>query len=208
MAFYNPKTRVDEYVFHSGMKITRELPLVTYDMQYGGMNSYSYVQRRHSTQTKFSKIKHSISYSMLPDEYQKYQSVMGQGHIGDIIIENSQLDTLQGLPKTIDGGLSFHDHVYGLFSLINIHKTLNCVTGTITMPLTIRQNILGLLLIKGLQNAFIVKFTDFFRYVDPKDIAQLRQALEIINLNLQNRQDVLECQEQLITDGLNQFAKL
>lgn len=108
---------------------------------------------------------------------------------GDVYLEHLHLKSLHGIGRTcftqIDGG-------------------------TLQIRNTIRSNILGILLIKNLE--FVKMDNNFWDKIKSYDkqtqSLRLEQALVIVNKHLQTTRDLLECQEDLVSHDLKEFAKL
>ena len=111
---------------------------------------------------------------------------------GDFYCSHNQLTSLEGAPLKIGGGFRcpFND----IISLKGIGKDyLKEIHGTINLNwCPIKSHMLGLLKVKGLIN---IKFN------------QNRKVEEILNKHLKSR-DLLACQEELIENGLEQYAQL
>jgi hypothetical protein len=82
-------------------------------------------------------------------------------------------------------------------SLHNIHKILRCDTLQIDYDERVTDSALGLVLIPGIR---VLRFLD---------LLQDRSWIGIIQKHIHNKnKDVLECQEELITNGYRKYAKL
>ena len=136
---------------------------------------------------------------------------------GDFYCYDNNLTSLKGAPTFVNGGFNCCDNditsfegasttVNGYFwyndnklaSLHNIHKHNKEIGKTIWFannPIT--SHILGLLLIKKLKAINIDLLTD-----------DLLEASKIINKHLSLDRDVIDCQEELISAGLKEYAKL
>jgi hypothetical protein len=90
--------------------------------------------------------------------------------------------------------------IFGLvkpMSLHNIHKILRCDTLQIDYDERVTDSALGLVLIPGIR---VLRFLD---------LLQDRSWIGIIQKHIHNKnKDVLECQEELITNGYRKYAKL
>ena len=147
-------------------------------------------------------------------------SVMGKQpeHFqGDFICDDNDLTSLKGAPKTVNGHFSCADNdltslkgapkiITGDFvcsnnaltSLHDIHKYIKDIGGGIWFsnnPIT--SHILGLLLIKNLKSINLDGLT-----------GNLLEASKIINKHLASRRDLIDCQEELISSGFKEYAKL
>ena len=84
-------------------------------------------------------------------------------------------------------------------TLHDIHKYISCKTLILQNMKHLTGNVLGLLKIKKLEKLSI----DVSGTYDIKSV----RAIEIINNHLKSR-DILSCQEELIENGLEEYAKL
>jgi hypothetical protein len=211
---YNDRISENEYKFSSGMRLIRQFQIreMLGPNYLHGSSSYSYIDIGYNSSwaSKFINVRSSIEYSMLPVEYEKYQELMGAGHIGSVHIVDSYLENFKGIPRTIDGNLEIYEGIHYLMSLQDIHKNFlkGSITGQLVIPATVQSNILGTILINGLKRVHCP-----FNELAQNNLLYnqeyyLNKALTIVNNNLQKGRDVLECQEQLITAELRHFAKL
>lgn len=140
---------------------------------------------------------------------------------GGFSVHKSNLTSLKGIPEVINGscGISLSkdnpmteiDYLpktikeYFVLSgnfktLKNIHKKCSSIGQEFAIECNIESNILGLLLIKNVEvfNSGLMSRQEF------------TDALKIINKHYKRdgSGDVLECQEELIENGLKEFAKL
>jgi hypothetical protein len=113
-------------------------------------------------------------------------------HIGGNFEANkNKLTSLEGLPNHVGGyiDISFNK----IKSLKSIHKRIKYIgKGLVLLDNPIKSDILGLLLVSG--NLHAVN-------ADGK-------VFDIINKHLGGDKDVLECQEELISNGFKEYAKL
>jgi hypothetical protein len=90
--------------------------------------------------------------------------------------------------------------IFGLvkpMSLHNIHKILHCDTLQIDYDERVTDSALGILLIPDIR---VLRFLD---------LLQDRSWIGIIQKHIHNKnKDILECQEELITNGYRKYAKL
>lgn len=125
---------------------------------------------------------------------------------GDFYAGNNQLTSLEYAPENIDGRAHFTNNPIN--SLHNIHKHMKTINGSIkfadlqsgTCP--IKSHVLGLLLIRGLRRA--VLSTGF-------ENEKLKVVEDIINKYLPNdkgRASLIDCQNELIEAGFEEFAQL
>jgi len=136
----------------------------------------------------------------------------------DFDVNSCGLTSLDGCPRTVKGLFSCWGNylktidgcpevaqimnfnwLFDIKTISGIHKKVReCYS--ISIPHTVTSSILGLMLIK---NLFNVK-TEAAGHPIPN----LEKAILIINRHLGKNPDVLECQEELLSNGLREFAKL
>ena len=111
---------------------------------------------------------------------------------GSFYCYNNQLTSLEGAPQKVNGDFSCYDNP--IKSLKGIGKTyMKEINGFINLDhCPIESHMLGLLKVKGLT---FIKFN------------QNRKVEEIINKHLKTR-DLLACQDELIENGLEEYAQL
>jgi len=112
---------------------------------------------------------------------------------------NPLLKDLKGITPYIFGNLAFNGHIST--SLGNVHKFIKILRGNIFLSDHYEGPLLGLLLLKDFENIFRSN----------NDIHPQRKnskAFDIINKHLDGDKDILECQEEPISAGLKEFAKL
>ncbi len=117
----------------------------------------------------------------------------------NLFVNGTAISSLEGAPKYIDNCLDASNcHIH---SLVNVHKHLKyCEILDIgNNPLSTGG--IGLLLVKGLRKVtFSTKTNMFLKAFD---------AMEIINGYIpKGKAGLLTCQEELINNGLSEFAKL
>jgi hypothetical protein len=127
------------------------------------------------------------------------------GNINDALIFNrnhEKIKTLEGITPIIYGGLVFFNQVD--INLTNIHKHIKLLQGQISLNYKYRGPLLGTLLTNGLTRI------GYYRYGNSKkdDIEYFNRLTTIVNNHLQTNRDILECQEELITNGYKDYAKL
>ena len=109
---------------------------------------------------------------------------------GDFWCNRNQLTSLEGSPKHVGG--NFLCYANKLTSLEGIHEQIVEINGEANFKQNpIKSHVLGLLLIKGLKS---VKFDN-------------KQLANVINKYLPLG-DIMECQNELIDDGLEEFAQI
>jgi len=210
--YYNSPSYEDTFVFTSGMtirKLTTYNNLSSYRFNHTAASSYMEVPTHNCF--IFENVRSSIYSSMLPFEYDKFQASIGAGVEADIKIENSFFENFNGLPKRIIGSLEIDANNRYLKTLKDIHKNFKYggITGNLSLPNTIRENILGLLLISdlkfvGYQFPLFSNLTSVYT----NQMQDFEKAIKIVNSYLQSNKDMLECQEHLISNNLSEFAKL
>ena len=127
------------------------------------------------------------------------------------------LETLKGAPRKVGNNFNCSDNLLtsleyapeytnGMFfatrnkitNLKDIHKQIKSIGSTFWIDGNpIKSHVLGLLLIKSLISV-VADTTSTFRM----------PAFDIINRHLEKDKDVLECQEELISSGFKEYAKL
>jgi len=117
---------------------------------------------------------------------------------GDFSIFSRLVVDIEGIPQIVGGQINFVGT--NIESLSEIHKKLKeCRGEIITLPSATKSSVLRLLLIKRL---LIV------RQLLPKKVGPEIRWSNILNKHLQGDRDVLACQEELISAGFKEFAKL
>jgi len=115
---------------------------------------------------------------------------------GSVFAYGNDFSSFEGITKIISDQLDISDCPH-ITSLSGIHKHLSQCSDIVVSGSMIKSNILGLLMIKKLKE---LSTYDDFTYFG--------RICEIVNKRLQSDRDVLECQEELITSGYNEYAKL
>ena len=107
--------------------------------------------------------------------------------------------SLEGFANEVDG-----DVYFGKFPNLSLEgigkKYLKIIKGTLTINSHYKGPLLGLFLINYLD--------DFYREVSDDNSRELLDALRIIRRNFNGEKDILDCQEELITKGFKEYAKL
>jgi hypothetical protein len=101
----------------------------------------------------------------------------------------------EGFPQVVEGNISFYDLENANFSgigKIKLTADLFIIPYAYSGPLLgfLKLNIEKLMLLRG-----------------PKASEKTKQAVEIINKYIESK-DILECQDELIDNGLSKYAKL
>jgi len=113
---------------------------------------------------------------------------------GEFGCSNNQLTSLEFCPKEVGG--DFYCYNNQLTSLADIHKHLKKMNGTFFADGNpIKSNVIGLLLVKGCNKVELDN----------------KQVEEILNRHLKSpfgHLRLLECQEDLLSGGLEEYAKL
>ena len=110
---------------------------------------------------------------------------------GDFYCYHNGLTSLEGAPSWVDGIFNCRDN--NLTSLHNIHKHIKHIGGMLYASRNpIKSHVLGVVLIDGIKNIWI----------DNKKVQ------DIINKHLDGDKDVFACQEELIENGYEDYAKL
>lgn len=105
--------------------------------------------------------------------------------------DNNQITSLEGAPEKIGGYLSIQNNK--LTSLQGIHKIIKEIGGNLYLSGNpIKSHMLGLLQIKNLRS---IAF-------DHEEVER------IFNKYLDVRGDIMDCQEELMAAGLEEFAKI
>lgn len=95
--------------------------------------------------------------------------------------------------------LHLHENMM-LTSLTNVHKQLSSIIEEIELNhQPIRSNILGLLKMKNLQGILVS---------EPVNDVIATKPFGIVNNHLHLDKDIMECREELIANGLKEYAKL
>ncbi len=143
-----------------------------------------------------------------------------------LIVRSENLTSLEGLNVIAKGYVDLNipnvkelsgfidTEVVSIYSIdihnfTNVHKYINAETIVFDnvdplghrVPIKIASNVLSFLKIPKLEHIHIKQFA--------KDEGnEIDQVFKILNKHLQNDKDILECQEELITNGFKEYAKL
>jgi hypothetical protein len=117
---------------------------------------------------------------------------------GNLFCERNKLVNLEGCPPYIGGSLSVINNP--ISSLTGVHRIVRHVSN-IWLPYSIQSSILGLLKIEGLHR--VIAGGEMSPGGDRFDL-----AIRLINKHLRGDRDILACQEELIDNGLEEFAQL
>jgi hypothetical protein len=171
---------------------------------------------KHYLKVKFSKVKNFTSYfNFLYTTKNFPEQVFGHFNVTDCRLSsaiggprkvrgycsyaNNRLKTIEGLPEFVGMTLDIAGNK-SIKHLKDIHKIVKSCR-TISLPGKIKSNILGLILIEDLAQ---IRLGSKEKIINPG----LTQAIEIMNKHLLGNRDILECQEELIVNGLKEYAKL
>jgi hypothetical protein len=118
-----------------------------------------------------------------------------------------KVTSLEGFPQYIDGNVDI-----AAFTELNYSKVYNYIkeiTGFIIINAKYEGPMLGFLKIKGLQSISydFVYSKKFNSYVEVSK-SRFKQAIDIVNKYLKTDRDILGCQDELIENGLSEYAKL
>lgn len=116
---------------------------------------------------------------------------------GSYSITNSKVSSIEGLPSKIKNLLNLYGNP--ITSLGGIHKILKSVE-ELLLSNEIKSNMLGLLLIGN--------FSKGIRYFSYEHDDAFDNVIKILNKHLKDTRDILECQEELISAGYKEYAKL
>ena len=114
--------------------------------------------------------------------------------------DDNKLKSLDGAPSEVNGGFRASNNK--LTSLEGIHKIVKVIEGTFYVhDNPIKSHVLGLLLIKGVRKLELAHW---------QKVCDLLKAQEIMNHYLPNPTNarILECQNELIDAGLDEYAQL
>ncbi len=171
------------------------------------------IEEKTNTKVFFFDIrKHSFSIELkINNDNQLTQLMQIEKEVVDILEKYNSNDSFQHLPNDTNLELlvnhSLPQHIKISFPYIYItaqgptsFKGINKIIGDFEL-LQIRNNskitdsVLGLLLLNKTNRKISLLFSK-------------NEWVKILNKHLENDNDVLECQEELITNGLRQYAKL
>ncbi len=110
---------------------------------------------------------------------------------GSFYCSDNNLTSLEGAPSSVNG--DFYCYNNTLTSLHHIHKQIKHIGGNANFENNqIVSHVLGLLLIDGLKEVYLDN----------------RKVQNIINKHLKGDRDVFACQDELIENGLDDYARL
>ena len=100
---------------------------------------------------------------------------------------------------TIDGHHNLISKCESITNFKDVHKTFKSITGGLSILecKNVKSHILGFLKIEGLSNIFADKCNDNFE-----------KAIEILNRHVKGDKDILNCQNELIDAGLEEYAQV
>ena len=130
---------------------------------------------------------------------------------GSIRIYRSMISNFENISEKITGSLLFDDKNPKLTTLNGISKHLKECGQNIKLPSTITSAILGILQIKGLNpTGHNEKYEKVHVAFSPKSHSNvnLHRAVEILNSHLNGERDIVSCKRELVSAGLQEFAKL
>lgn len=112
----------------------------------------------------------------------------------------NDIKNFEGAPKFVGGDFSSRGNKQ-ITSLHDFHKYVHEIHGMMTISFElIKDSILGLLLVKGLRRVVNVGKAGGARY----------EVFDILNKHLpsKGKQSVFDCQEELMNEGYDEYAKL
>ena len=124
---------------------------------------------------------------------------MPQEGVANLECSSCKLTSLEGAPKKINGNLICTNNP--ITSLKDIHKIIEEIKNFMIVPSSIESNILGVLKIKNLQN---------FNFFGKDGKYKKNEISNIINKYLPNpnASQILDCQNELIEAGFEEYAEL
>lgn len=125
--------------------------------------------------------------------YKKLTSLRGSPTTvyGDVFVQKNELASLEGAPSAVHGDFYLNDN--RLASLQGIHKHIKYIGGELFVnDNAIRSHVLGVLRIKGLKRVIMDN-----KYVQ-----------NILNKYIAHQGDILDCQQEIIDKGFEDFAQL
>ena len=109
----------------------------------------------------------------------------------NFVCENNKLTSLEGAPSSVGGYFARFENK--LTSLHNIHKQIKRIGLNANFEFNpITSCVLGLLLIDGLKTVYLGN----------------TKVQDILNKHIKGDKDIFACQEELIENGFDEFAKL
>lgn len=138
----------------------------------------------------------SITYLSIKDT--KFNSFKGINYNCKILIcsDNINLMTFDGLKKSSSIKSISLNSQHG-FSITNCHKILSYDLEHLNVTEPLNSGILSLLKFPNFENLFYMR-TDY----------DFRLAAQILNAHLEEDRDMMECREEMIANGLKEYAKL
>lgn len=116
---------------------------------------------------------------------------------GDFHCGNTNITSLEGAPEYVGGW--FNCCATKITSLHNIHKQIKFIGDDFYLCSTIKSNIIGIMLIKGIK---------MIEFVNSDDNIEQKMVETIINKHLRGDRNVHDCQEELLEAGLRNYARL
>lgn len=117
-----------------------------------------------------------------------------------LVENNTLLTSFEFGPMEFNSGYFYDNPVTSLTGIGK--KYFRTVYDALYLPGSVKQNVLGILLINNLQ---------FFAFdkvqIDDEDNEDLAHSQLILNDHLKSK-DIMECREELVQAGLKEFAKL
>jgi hypothetical protein len=115
-----------------------------------------------------------------------------------------EVTNLAGCTPVITGNVDFSSFS-GLLTLEGVHKAIKTLNGNLALPAKSVPSSggLGLLMIRGLKKLVLPS-----AIYDVTNSTPYLRAAKIIRKHFDNDKDVLACQEELITSGLKEYARL
>ena len=122
-----------------------------------------------------------------------------QTGVNNLYFPHCNITSLEGLPRQIGGALLFYKNP--ITSLKGIHKIVNEIKGELAVPQSVISNILGVLKIRNV---------DTFRFGAPFESNVKTEISDIINKYLPNpnSDQIIDCQNELIEAGFEEYAEL
>ena len=124
-----------------------------------------------------------------------------QEGVTNFLCQKCNLTSLNGAPKKIGGDFSCHGNLK-ITSLAGIHKIIEEIGGCLNVPDCVESNILGVLKIRNLQR---------FNFLIASGYERRKMLISnIINKYLPNPSpsDIIDCQNELIDAGYEEYAEL
>ena len=121
---------------------------------------------------------------------------------GDFTFMNGKITSLDGAPQIVGGEVRILDNP--IITMEGIGKRfLKSIGEKLIYPSTIKSNMLGICLIDKLTSISI------YIYVSNENCEKFKVIESIINPNLKSKEnDLLDAKEQLMANGLKEYAKL